>query len=190
MLLGYARAHSRDPGLQLQRAALQRIRCDNIIEVTQASVKAHREALTHALSMLRKGDTLVVRKLDRMATSLKQWMTVSALLQERGIHLRVLEDDPEATGPTGELVDRLLVALAEYGRARDRRRSRAERATGAVPARRRGRPRGTNESKRSNALALRNSSGISITEICKLVGISRPTFYRYHKNSQPERSGG
>jgi DNA invertase Pin-like site-specific DNA recombinase len=177
MVIGYARAHSRDRDLHLQRAALRRAGCESIIEVSQADVRSHREGVNRALSSLKQGDTLVVRKLDRLASSLKQWMAISAELQERGITLRVTEDGQEETGAEENVFARLLSALAEYEHAR--RQPGPGGHVAPQHKRRRGRPRGTNETKRATAMALRQETACSITEICKRVGISRPTFYRY-----------
>ncbi len=171
MVIGYARSHSRDSDLRLQRAALQKAGCEFIIEIPDPDVKSHRLGLMRALDTLSQGDTLIVRRFDRLASSLRQWMAVSAILQDRGIKLRVLEDGAENAGSNEDIVGRMLSAMAAYEQARRQKRPRTKR--------RRGRPRGMDEAKRAAALKLKNETSHSITEICHMVGISRQTFYRY-----------
>jgi len=184
MVVGYARAYCRDRDLRVQRAALARAGCENVIEVYQTDVKAHRDGLKRALTALNPGDTLVVRKLDRLASSLKQWMAISAVLQERGITLRVLEDGQDNSGAEENVFARLLAALAEYEHARRQRVVNGHVAP--QHRRRRGRPRGADEAKRAKALALCFDKASSTTEICRRVGISRPTFYRYCRSSNSD----
>ena len=186
MIIGYARVHMRDRALHLQRAALSKVRCDYIIEVAETGRAAHRRGLNQTLNLLRAGDTLVVRRLDRLATTVRELMAVSATLQERNITLRVLEADEDAGISSGEVVDRLLAALADYRRARNRSRPDPANATDATLIRRRGRPPGIDEAKREAVLALRKEAARSITEICSIVGISRPTFYRYMRRGASE----
>lgn len=136
-----------------------------------------------ALDLLNRGDVLVVRKLDRLATSLKQWMAVSAVLLDRGIGLNVLDDGQDTGDPSGNVMGRLLSALAEYEQARRKKRTQGGSRSMARGKGRRGRPCGVNEAKRDAALRLKSETSCSVTEICEIVGISRPTFYRYNRSS-------
>lgn len=185
MMIGYARAHSRDRDLHLQRAALKRAGCEFIVEVLQTDVQAHRDGLKKVLSTLNQGDLLVVRKLDRLASGLKQWMAISAALQERGIALRVLGDRDE-NGAADTEFNQLLSALAEYEKAKRNQRAGTVAHSAQPFRRRRGRPRGTDEAKRAAALALRKETACSITKICEIVGISRPTYYRYYRAAKSD----
>ena len=66
MLIGYARVSTDDQNLDLQNDALKQAGCDKIIEEKASGAKTDRAGLDEALSFLRKGDTLVVWKLDRL----------------------------------------------------------------------------------------------------------------------------
>ena len=70
MLVGYGRVSTDDQTLDLQRDALTEDGCDQIFEDT-AGAAAERPNLAPVHTHLRTGDTLLVRRLDRLARSLK-----------------------------------------------------------------------------------------------------------------------
>ena len=181
MFIGYARVHSRDRDLRAQKAALHQAGCEIIIEVRQGSSKARRDGLRRAMNVMREGDILVVWTLESAANSLKDIMEVSAILSERHIELKSLEDDVDVTGNAGLLMRHMLTSLAEYERARIRKSVAANVEEHQATFRHPGRPKGIDEAKRQAAMALSGGTSRSITEICKLVGISRTTFYRYKR---------
>ncbi len=65
MLIGYARVSTHDQTLNLQRDALEKAGCTKIFTDTASGAKAERKGLDEALNYVRKGDTLVVWRLDR-----------------------------------------------------------------------------------------------------------------------------
>ena len=100
MLTGYMRVSTAGQSLELQRDALTPAGCERIHEDVCSGTVADRPGLGRALEVLRAGDALVVRKLDRIERSLAH---VGAL-QERGIGLKVLTGGIDTTGPPGRLV--------------------------------------------------------------------------------------
>src|SRR5919112_1352677 len=84
MLIGYARVSTDDQNLDLQRDALQKAGCEQIFTDTLSGTKAERKGLSDALSHLRRGDTLVVWRLDRLGRSLRHLIDTVTDLQERG----------------------------------------------------------------------------------------------------------
>ncbi len=85
MLIGYARVSTHEQTLNLQRDALQKAECNKIFTDTASGAKAERKGLEEALNYVRKGDTLVVWRLDRLGRSLPHLITTMADLEERGI---------------------------------------------------------------------------------------------------------
>src|SRR5689334_9277516 len=83
MLLGYARVSTDEQDTRLQRDALTRTGCERIYEEASGS-KENRPELTKLLDHARKGDVVIVWKLDRLAHSLTQLITTAMLLAERG----------------------------------------------------------------------------------------------------------
>ena len=72
MLIGYARVSTRDQNLDLQIEALTKAECQKFFDDKISGSRAERPGLDKALEMLRKGDTLVVWKLDRLGPQRKE----------------------------------------------------------------------------------------------------------------------
>jgi DNA invertase Pin-like site-specific DNA recombinase len=72
MLIGYARVSTHDQTLALQQDALTKTGCSKLFTDTASGAKAERKGLYEALAYVRKGDTLVVWRLDRLGRSLPQ----------------------------------------------------------------------------------------------------------------------
>ena len=70
MLVGYARISTSDQSFDLQIDALEKAGCKKIFKETVSGVKTERRALNDALEYVRKDDTLVVWRLDRLGRSL------------------------------------------------------------------------------------------------------------------------
>ncbi len=125
MNIGYARVSTQDQNLALQHDALAKVPCDRVFTDTASGAKADRVGLTEALSHLRKGDTLIVWKLDRQGRSLKNLIEVTQDLEKRGIGLKSLQEQIDTTTPGGKLVFHVFGALAEFERDLVRERTQA-----------------------------------------------------------------
>ena len=68
------------------------------------------------LDNARKGDVVIVWKLDRLARSIRQLLDTAALLNERGVELHSLTENIDTTTPTGKLTFHIFAALAEFER--------------------------------------------------------------------------
>lgn len=179
MLIGYARVSTDDQNLTLQKDALQQAGCTKIYSDRMSGAKAQRPGLSLALDFARSGDVLVVWRLDRLGRSLKDLIEIVSTLDERGIGLQSLQESIVTTNNSGRLVFHLFAALAEFERNLIRERTKA----GLVAARARGhkggRPKALDPAKRSLAVKLYTERQHTIGEICKLMGISKPTLYNY-----------
>jgi len=96
MLIGYVRVSTVDQNLSLQRDALTEAGCEHIYTEQLSGAVVDRPALTAALQFARKGDTLIVWKLDRLARSVKQLIETVEDLRSRGIGFRSLTEDNRA----------------------------------------------------------------------------------------------
>jgi DNA invertase Pin-like site-specific DNA recombinase len=179
MLIGYARVSTDDQKLNLQHDALQKAGCEKIFEDYLSGAKTSRPGLDAALDMARAGDTLVVWRLDRLGRSLKDLLQLTETLKERSIGLNSLQESINTTTSSGQLVFHLFGALAEFERNLVRERTHAGLNAARARGRKGGRPKALDLKKRQLAVKLYNDRQHSIDEICHMMGISKPTLYKY-----------
>lgn len=179
MFIGYARVSTQDQNLDLQIDALKKLGCEdrNIYQDTVSGSKSKREGLGAMLEYLRRGDVVVVWKLDRLARSLKNLIELVGDFEARGIGLKSIQENIDTTTASGKLFLHIFGALAEFERELIRERTLAGLKAAAERGRKGGRPRLMDVSKIEQAKALHGSQ-IPIAEICKTLGVSKGTLYR------------
>ena len=89
MLIGYARVSTFDQNPDLQKDALEKAGCEKIFTDTVSGTVPQRPALTKVKEILRKGDTLVVWRLDRLGRSLKDLIEWLNYLDTEGINIEI-----------------------------------------------------------------------------------------------------
>jgi DNA invertase Pin-like site-specific DNA recombinase len=186
MDIGYARVSTGEQTLDLQLDALHKAGCGKVYTETASGAKADRPVLEEVLGYLRKGDTLVVWRLDRLGRSLKHLIEVVAALAERGIGFRSLTEQIDTTTPGGKLVFHVFGALAEFERDLIRERTHAglARARGRLG----GRPKKLADAKQLElARTLYEGGKTDVATICSTLGISRATLYRALKAEAADR---
>jgi len=184
MLIGYARISTDDQNLDLQRDALQNANCEQIFTDQVSGTKAKRPGLDEALSHLRSGDTLVVWRLDRLGRSLRHLIDTVTSLQEKGIGFKSLTESIDTTTSGGRLVFNIFGSLAEFEREIIRERTQAGLNAARSRGRTGGRPKALTDKQVDMLHQLAADKNRSVDEICKTLGISRMTFYRYMKAEQ------
>ena len=112
MKIGYARVSTDIQETDLQMDALKRAKCVRVYEEKVSGTKADRPELMRLLDNARKGDVVVVWKLDRLARSLRHLIDTAALLNERGVELHSLTENINTTTPSGKLTFHIFAALA------------------------------------------------------------------------------
>jgi DNA invertase Pin-like site-specific DNA recombinase len=183
MLIGYARISTHDQTLALQQDALQKAGCDRIFTDTASGAKAVRIGLEEALNYVRKGDSLVVWRLDRLGRSLPHLITTLTDLEERGIGFKSLTENIDTTTSGGKLIFHIFGALAEFERNLIRERTTAGLAAAHARGRRGGRPNALTDKQISIAQELYEKRH-PIAEICRTFRISRTTLYRHIKSGE------
>lgn len=179
MLIGYARISTDDQHLHLQRDALQQAGCMKIYEDRASGARAARPGLSRALEMARAGDVVVVWRLDRLGRSLKDLIQTVEVLENRGIELHSIQEAIATSSSGGKLIFHLFGALAEFERQLIQERTQAGLVAARARGRLGGRPKALDPTKRKLAVQLYNERQHTITEICQMMGISKPTLYNY-----------
>ena len=116
MLVGYARVSTVDQETRLQRDALKRAGVHTVFE-EKASAASRRPVLEQALSSMCPGDTLVVWKLDRLARSLRDLLTILERLHTVGAGIRSVTEPIDTATPAGMLMVQVLGAVAQFERS-------------------------------------------------------------------------
>ncbi len=176
--IGYARVSTGDQTLDLQRDALRDAGCLDIYEEHASGARASRPELAAALRACRKGDSLVIWKLDRLGRNTKHLIEIAEELAQREIGLKTLTGfDIDTNTAHGRLALHMFAALAEYERALIQERIMA----GIAAARARGRKGGRRPklSPEQHQLAADMArGGIPITTIAATLQCSRHTVYK------------
>lgn len=178
MLVGYARVSTQDQNLELQREALTQAGCQKLFEDKLSGTRAERPGLAKALEMLRKGDTLVVWKLDRLGRSVKQLVDLVSELHKQSIQFKSLTDAIDTGTPSGRFFFHVMASLAEMERELTVERTRAGLAVARLSGRKGGRKPKMTKSKIESAKKLL-ASGIAPKDVAKNLGVSIPTLYRW-----------
>ncbi len=175
MNIGYARTSTVDQkaGFEAQIRDLKAAGCcERDIYREQVSSVAERPELELVLDrMLRPGDVLIVSKLDRLARSVADLVTIIARLKTLGAALRVLDSPIDMTNPHGELILNVLGAVAQF----ERQIMLARQREGIAAARAAGKYKGRAATVRDQApeIVRLKGEGLSNAEIARRLGVHR-----------------
>ncbi len=181
-MIGYARVSSQGQNIQSQVDALTRagVHPDHLykekVSGTSRNGRAELEMLLHR--GIRKGDKLVITRLDRLARSLRDLQNLAHELKEREVDLVVLEQSIDTGTSEGRLFFNMLGAIGEF--ETELRKARQRDGIDAALAKGpdspfKGRPASIN-GKRITEL---RTQGRTPTAIAKELNIARSSVYRY-----------
>ena len=179
MLIGYARVSTDDQHLDLQLSALRGAGCKRIYDDRKSGAGLDRPGLSQALDVVREGDVLVVWRLDRLARSLKDLITLSQRLDAARVGLKSLQESVDTSTASGRLFFHIMGALGGFEGNLIRERTRAGLDAARRRGRKGGRPRVMIDNDLAAAKALLRDPEITIKEVAQRIGVSPATLYRY-----------
>jgi len=186
MFIGYARVSKSDGSqvldLQIDRLIKAGVKEENIYTDRASGVKEDRLGLESCLKALREDDILVVWKLDRLGRNLKHLISTVDELTKRKIGFKVLSGQGvniDTTTPSGKMVFSIFAALAEFERELIKERTIAGLKSARARGRKGGRKFKLTKAQVRLAQVSMKSRDSSVSELCKELGITRPTLYRY-----------
>lgn len=186
MQIGYARISKTDgsQNLDLQKDALiqEGILPQNIYEDQASGKKDNRPGLISCLKALREGDVLIVWKLDRLGRDLKHLINTVQDLASRNIGFKVLTGQGaniDTTTANGRLIFSIFAALAEFESELIRERTMAGLAAARARGRNGGRKFALSKSQIRLVQAAMTARDTKVSDLCKEIGITRATLYRY-----------
>jgi len=186
MLLGYARVSKKDGSqvLDLQLDALKKagVESKHIYQDCASGKREDRPSLTACLKALRKGDTLVIWKLDRLGRDLRHLVNTVHDLSASGVGFKVLVSQGaniNTASAGGKLVFGIFAALAEFERELIRERTKAGLDAARARGRKGGRKFSMTRAQVRLAQAAMGERETSVANLCNELRITRATLYRY-----------
>ncbi|OJJ12961.1 recombinase [Alphaproteobacteria bacterium AO1-B] len=179
MLFGYARVSTNDQNPQLQLDALTTAGCEKVFEEKASGAQRDRPQLTATIEFMRRGDTLVVWKLDRLARSMKQLIETVERLEAVGVGFRSITEAIDTTTPGGKLVFHIFGALAEFERGIIRERTQAGLKAARDRGRVGGRPPALSSQDLAAARAMLLDPEITMEAVANRLGVAPSTLYRH-----------
>ncbi|MAD65660.1 recombinase family protein [Haliea sp.] len=182
MKIGYARISTKDQNFESQDQALKNEGCEKIYRDVVSGAKKERPGLNRLLSDLRRGDILVVYKLDRLGRSLSHLVQLIETLGEKGVYINSLSDKVDTSSASGRLIMNVVGAIAEFERELIRERTKAGLSAARARGKQGGRPAGLSKEARDKAILAEvhyQNKERPVNEIIQDLGISKATFYKY-----------
>ena len=180
MKVGYARVSTTNQNLDLQIAALKEAGCKKIYKEKESS-KKERKVLKEMIEFLRKGDIVIVWKLDRLGrTTLELIKQINDFKDKKIGFISIQDKLIDTTTANGKLMFGFFAVLAEHERDIIRERTiaglKSARARGKVG----GRIAGSYDEKKAVLAAKYYNQEMPISQILEKTKIkSRATLYKY-----------
>ena len=172
---GYARVSTSEQDLTIQREALLAAGCSVVREEKRSATSRNgRTELQTLMQFLRKGDTLMVTRIDRLARSMKDLQDIVHELKAKGVTLKATEQPIDTSTAAGKCFLDMLSVFAEFETSLRRERQ----LEGIEAAKRAGVYKGRTPSIDPNEVRRLAAEGLGGSEIAKRLGIGRTSVYR------------
>jgi DNA invertase Pin-like site-specific DNA recombinase len=114
-VIGYARVSTTDQDTGIQEAALKAAGCDIIrTEKRSGTSMKDRAELATILDFVRKGDTLIVTRVDRLARSVADLQQIVLNLKAKGVALKATEQPIDTSTAAGKCFLDMLSVFAGF----------------------------------------------------------------------------
>ena len=178
MRIGYCRVSTSDQSTEPQEDELRRAGCEKIFRDVASGARSSRPGLDEMIAHARKGDLIVVVRLDRLGRNLRDLLETIRTLERGGRGFKSLAENIDSTTAGGKLIFHIFASLAEFERTLIRERTLAGLAAARARGRVGGRPKNTDTRKQTMAMSLLADPANSVTDVCRLLKVSRSTAYR------------
>jgi DNA invertase Pin-like site-specific DNA recombinase len=173
--IGYARVSTTDQNLDIQIAALKSAGCDVIRSEKRSGTSTKgRTELQTVLDFLRKGDCLMVTRIDRLARSIGDLQDIVRAVKAKGASLKATEQPIDTTSAAGKAFLDMLGVFAEFETNLRKERQAEGIAKAKAAGVYKGRPPSIDVSKVRDL----KRKGLGASEIAKALKIGRASVYR------------
>ena len=177
-MYGYARVSTTDQNLALQLAALKAAGCEMVrSEKVTGTTREGRTELDTLLDFLRKGDTLVVTRIDRLARSIGDLQDIVRSLKTKGVTLKATEQHIDTGTAAGKAFLDMLGVFAEF----ETNLRKERQMEGIAKAKADGVYKGRKPSINTAQVRSLHAEKLGATEIAERLGIGRASVYRVLK---------
>jgi len=178
LIIGYARVSTDGQTLDAQVAALIAAGATKIFKEKISGARSDRRALAQAIATIGPGDTLLVTRLDRLARSTLQLLTVLDRLARVDALFRSLSDAwADTTTPHGRLMLAVLGGLAEFERDLIKSRTAEGRRQAVARGVKMG-PKFKLTADQRRFVAEERAKGQSVRQLARVLGVSKDTIAR------------
>ncbi len=185
MLIGYARVSTQDQDTTAQIEALKSAGCELIFQDKASGGRWDRPELLRLLEQLRKGDVLVIWKLDRLSRSLKDVLILMEKVEKAEAGFLSLTESIDTISPAGRMMIQMVSIFAEFERAMLRERTK----NGLDAARQQGRLGGRrpklNEHQQQEIIRLVRNGHKTPADAARLFDVHPSTVSRLLKSISP-----
>ena len=178
MKIGYARVSTKEQTLDTQLSRLADIGCELFFEEKISGAAKRRPQLEAMLRQLRKGDVVVITKLDRLARSTAELLRIAEAINEKSAGLQSL-DEPwaDTTTPAGKMIMTVFGGIAEFERSLILTRTQEGREAAQARGVAFGRPSKLRQDQKEVVRDL-VKSGQSIASVARTFNVHPATIYR------------
>jgi DNA invertase Pin-like site-specific DNA recombinase len=174
-MMGYARVSTLDQDLSVQLSALKIAGCDVIRqEKASGSSTKGRTELATVLDFLRKGDVLVVTRIDRLARSIADLQDIVRTVKQKGAAFKATEQPIDTSTAAGKAFLDMLGVFAEF----ETNLRRERQMEGIARAKAEGVYKGRKPSIDAAAVRKLRADGLGPAAIAKRLKIGRASVYR------------
>jgi DNA invertase Pin-like site-specific DNA recombinase len=174
-VIGYARVSTADQDLAIQEEALKAAGCEVIrAEKRSGTGTEGRTELQTVLEFLRKGDVLMVTRIDRLARSIGDLQDIVRALKAKGTALKATEQPIDTSTAAGKAFLDMLGVFAEF----ETNLRRERQLEGIAKAKAAGVYKGRKPSINPSEVKRLKADGLGASEIAKRMMIGRATVYR------------
>ena len=179
---GYVRCSTLDQSLDIQIADLNTHGVEMIrMEKVSGTSTHNRPELRLLLDFIRKGDTLYVTRLDRLARSMADFCRIVDELEKKGAHLQCTQQPINTATSEGRLLVNMLGAFAQFENEIRRERQMADIAAAKTKGKYKGRSKSFDPAK---ILAMvKAHPEMTKWQIAQEIGCDRTTVHRTIKEA-------
>ena len=188
MIYGYARVSTEGQCLdrQIDQLTSAGVDKENIYTEKMSGTKSNRPKLKALLEVVESGDIVYIESLNRLGRSSADLISIMQTLADEGVTLISLKENLDFSSAAGKMIAQFLAILAEFERNCIVERVKEGVAAARVRGRIGGRP-ATPQKTLDKALQMYDMHNLTVTEICRACGISRPTLYKALREREDER---